>query len=177
MQNWGKRLRARALLRAGTLDTDGLTQIRNDLRGVDEERARTVTAEILLALGKPDEALAHAAQAAREAGDRDWTPEVVAALEVQSLVLLEMNRPADALIFTADALQQAKAMGAQPMVWRLQALKARAHLRLNDQEAARQARAAAADIVRALAASIPDATRKQAFLASVEVSSILAGTA
>jgi class 3 adenylate cyclase len=177
LQNWGMRLRARALLRAGKLDDKGLTLLLDGLQGVDEERARTVTAEILLALGKPGEALAQATAAAREAAERDWIPEVVAALEVQSLVLLEMNRPADALTFAADALQHAEAMGAQAMVWRLQALKARAHLRLNDQEAARLALAAAAGIVRELAAAIPDAAHQQRFLESAEVSSVLAGAA
>ena len=175
MQNWGKRLRARSLLRAGKLDKAGLTQTQLDLQGVDAERAGTVTAEILLALGKPDEALAHAVEAARWAAERDWSPEVVAALEVQSLVLLEMYRPADALIFAADALQQAKAMGARPMIWRLQVLTARAHRGLNDHEAARRALATAAEIVRALAASIPDVAHQQRFLASAEESSVLVG--
>jgi hypothetical protein len=177
MYNWGKRLRARCLVRAGILDKAGLLQIRHDLEGVDEERARAVTAEILLALGQPDEALAQAVQAAREAADHDWTPEVVASLEVQSMALLEMNRPADALTLAAEALQQADTMGARPMVWRLQALRARAHLGLNDREAAGRALAAASEIVQALAAAIPDAAHRQRFLASAEVSSVLGGVA
>lgn len=177
MQNWGKRLRARCLLGAGALDLAGLTQIRHELEGVDEERASAVMAEILLALGKPDEALAHAEQAAREAGDHDWTPQVVAALEVQSLALLAMNRAADATTIAGDGVRMAEAMGARPMVWRLQALKSRAHRHLNDQESARRVLAEAAGIVRALAASIPDAADQRRFLASLEVSSILAGAA
>jgi class 3 adenylate cyclase len=177
MQNWGKRLRALALLRAGRLDQAGLTQTVHDLQGVDEERARTITAEILLAMGKSDEAFAQAGEAARYAAERDWAPEVVAAIEVQSLVLLEMDRPAEALALAADALQQAEAMGARPMVWRLQALQARAHRRLNDHGSARLALAEAAEVVQALAASIPDPADQRRFLESAEVSSVLAGAA
>lgn len=134
-------------------------------------------AEILLALGKRDEALALAKQAAREAGDRDWTPEMVGALEVESLALLAMNRAAAAARIAQDGVQIAEAMGALPMVWRLQALKSRAHRHLNDQESARRALAKAAGTVRAVAASIPDAADQQRFLTSPEVSSILAGAA
>ena len=175
MQNWGKRLRARALLRSGTLDTAGLTQAWHDLQGVDAERARTVTAEILLALGQPDQALVQAAEAVREAGERDWTPEVIAALEIQSLALLEMDRPEEALTVASDALQQAEAIGARPMVWRLQALRARIQRRLNDQEAARLSLVKAGEIVRALGASIPDPEDEQRFLKSPEASSVLVG--
>jgi class 3 adenylate cyclase/tetratricopeptide (TPR) repeat protein len=175
MQNWGKRLRARCLVRTGTLDAAGLTQMRQELEGVDEERASAVMAEILLALGKLDEALADAEQAAREAADHDWTPEVVAAMEVQSLALLAMNRAADAASIAEEGIQMAEAMGALPLVWRLQALKSRAHQQLNDRESAGRALARAAEIVRALAASIPDAARQQRFLATVEVSSVIGG--
>jgi len=134
-----------------------------------------VTAEILLALGQPDQALVQAAEAVREAGERDWTPEVIAALEIQSLALLEMDRPEEALTVASDALQQAEAIGARPMVWRLQALRARIQRRLNDQEAARLSLVKAGEIVRALGASIPDPEDEQRFLKSPEASSVLVG--
>ncbi|HEV3096745.1 MAG TPA: AAA family ATPase [Candidatus Dormibacteraeota bacterium] len=176
MHDWGKRLRARCLLRAGALDAAGLTQIQHELQGVDEERGRAVPAEVLLALGNADEALADAEQAAQAAAARDWTPEVVAALEVQSMALLAMKRPTEALSVAADALRKAEGMGALPMVWRLQVLKTRAHRQLNDHQSATRANAEAARIVRALAASIPDPTDQQRFLASAEVS-VLGGVA
>lgn len=175
IQDWGRRLRARSLLRAGMLDPAGLTKVRQELEGVDEERARAVPAEVLLALGEADEALADAEQAAREAADRDWTPEVVEALEVQSMALLALNRAADAASISGDGIKMAEAMGALPMVWRLQTLKGRAHQQLNDRESARRALAAAAEMVRALAAAIPDPADQQRFLASAEVSSVLGG--
>ena len=170
MYDWGKRLRARCVLRAGTLDAAGLTQIQHELQSVDEERGRAVPAEVLLALGNADEALADAERAAQAAAARDWTPEVVAALEVQSKALLAMNRPTEAVAVAADALRKAEGMGALPMVWRLQVVKNRAYRQLNDQESARRALAEAAEIVRALAASIPDPADRQRFLATSEES-------
>jgi hypothetical protein len=92
------------------------------------------------------------------------------------MALLAMKRPTEALSVAADALRKAEGMGALPMVWRLQVLKTRAHRQLNDHQSATRANAEAARIVRALAASIPDPTDQQRFLASAEVS-VLGGVA
>jgi predicted negative regulator of RcsB-dependent stress response len=99
-------------------------------------------------------------------------PEYVAALEVKARALLHMNRPADALGMSDEALALAMEMKALPMVWRLQETRGRALLSLGQNATAQKAFAAASQTVQRLADSINDDTLKRQFLASPELASV-----
>ncbi len=72
-----------------------------------------------------------------------------------------------------DALRMATEIRSLPIVWRLQAARAEALAMLGNTDAATQAYAAAAGVIRTLADSIPDATLRKEFLSNAQVASIM----
>lgn len=90
--------------------------------------------------------------------------------------MLALDRPSEAVALADEALRMAIEIRYLPMVWRLQARRAQALTMLGHTDAATEAYAAAASVIRTLADTIPDATLQQEFLSSAQVAPIMAAS-
>jgi class 3 adenylate cyclase len=164
MRRWAWNLLVQALGRAGRLDAVELQAAIDDLAAIGVVLYPEVLAEALLSMGRAPEALEHidAAAAAERAAAFSW--DLADALALQSRILAELGRREDALAEADEALRLAEEMRGSPLVWRVQAIRAGLLASLGDETAAREASRSAADVVRELAGTIPDAELKQTFL-------------
>jgi class 3 adenylate cyclase/tetratricopeptide (TPR) repeat protein len=176
MTRWGTELLARSLLRAQRLDADALKEIREGLRVLGSQVHHNVTAEVLLAEGKAEAALAEVEEAAAKAKAGEHTAEVLDALELQVRILLDLGRTEEGLKLVEDACRMAKERHALPMLWRLLALKGWALSKGENSAGAREALSEAAAIVRRVGDSISDPQLKRGFFASSSVASVLSGS-
>jgi hypothetical protein len=133
-------------------------------------------AEILLLQNKVDAALQQATEAVSRATARDYRPQLVTALEVQARVLLQLQRPEEALFISEMAQAVTEEIDHLPMLWRVSATKASALQVLGQMQAAAQAWQSAAAIIQRLAEQITDRELQQGFLSAAQVTSIFAHT-
>jgi len=181
MLHWAQSLLVQSLLRAGQVDDARLREIMQDVEKVGGSLTTTVgtsapavaMAEVSFHQGRLDEALGLADRSVSEAEQRGDTPVQMAALEVKLRILLALDRPSEAAAMADDALRMATEIRSLPIVWRLQAARAEALAMLGNTDAATQAYAAAAGVIRTLADSIPDATLRKEFLSNAQVASIM----
>ncbi len=166
---------ALATLRAGTLDFARARRVWDELDTRRPAIPFTITtAEILLTQGEADAALVRLELAAIHADERGSRPRQTAIAEQRSRALLLLGRAEEAVAAADAALPLAEAMQYHPMVWRLRAARAAALAALGRPEAAAVDRRAAAAIVRELAATIEDEELQRGFLASQDVSALVA---
>jgi hypothetical protein len=158
------------------LDGVNLDRIAQDLAGVGLTLPTEVVAEIALSEGRPDEALWQAESACSEAEHGGLRPAYVAALELQLRVQLRLDRPGDVVSLADVGVQMAGELGYRPLLWRIRAAKAQALEMLGEMEAAAQQYRVAAEIIRELADTVPDAELRQGFLSDAFVSSIIAAS-
>jgi tetratricopeptide (TPR) repeat protein len=134
-----------------------------------------VMADVLVSQGRLEEALQHVDQAIVEAPESGLWSDYVTTLEVKLRILVRLGRSAAALDLSNEALRLAEEMSYLSLVWRIQAVRAEALAQLGDAAGAAQARGAAAEVIRVLAASIDDAALKEGFLAAPQVAAVLDG--
>jgi predicted ATPase/class 3 adenylate cyclase len=130
-----------------------------------EIAAPCVRAEICLVEGRFDEALSQAEAAAQRAKRRGRPPDQVVAREVQVRSLLSLDRAADARMLADATLPIAERMGNLPMVWRFEAVRARALGRLGDSEAAKEAQRMATRVIDELARGVHETDLRAGFRA------------
>jgi class 3 adenylate cyclase/tetratricopeptide (TPR) repeat protein len=176
MTEWATVHLARSLLRARPPDAGSLEGIKEVLHALGERVPRDVTAEVLLAEGKVDAALAEAVAAADEAKADDRTEDLFDAAELEGRALLELGRASEAVALVEELGRMAQERHALPAVWRLLALKARALAALGNSDGAHVARSDAAIIVRRIGDSIRDTELRTGFLTSPSVASVLGTT-
>jgi hypothetical protein len=130
-------------------------------------------AEILLALNRPGEALAHAesvCEATKEAGPGG---KHIHALLLKMQALAALGRPAEAAAVAETAILIARTMGYLPLLWRMHGVRAQALGQLGKRVAAEKEYEEAAAIIQALAGSIPDEDSRRMLLADPHVAEIL----
>jgi hypothetical protein len=133
-----------------------------------------ITGEVELAAGRLNEALLQSEKARTAYEESGRRPGQVSAMELQTRILLQLDRPNDVLAVAESALPLAYTINNLPMIWRLQAARAQALEMLGKTRRAVQAYKAAAEIIGRLADTIPDTVLKQNFLGSPVVARIVA---
>ena len=174
MRRWAQILLAKSLTRAD--QKVSLDRIIQDLASMSAALPAEVMAEIGLSAGRLDEALQHAEKARFEAEEDGRRPDHVSALELQSRILLRLDRHKDATALADAGIQMAEEMSYLSMLWRVRAAKAQAIAMLGNNEEASQEYEAAAAVIRKVADTIPNAELKQGFMSSPLVSSIIANS-
>jgi class 3 adenylate cyclase len=165
IEEWAQESLALALLRSGKteeIDRNSTTQ-QSDL----------VLSEVLLAQGDLEAALKRSKAAAEGAQSMERTPVSVTALEVSARILLAMERWHEASSLCLNTLQITRAQGYRPMIWRLEAHRARALESLECSNDAEVARRTATEAIRELAGNIPDLALRREFMTSVWIRSIV----
>lgn len=173
MSRWAACLLARSLARRGGLDDLTRRDIQEEVERLGGKVPRVMSAEILLAGGKANDALSEAAALVDEARAGDHTADLLAAIELQARALLNLRRPREAVGLLQEGCQLARERRALPTAWTLLALKGRALRDLDDSERGRQALREAAAIVRGVGDSIRDPRERAGFFASASVASTL----
>jgi class 3 adenylate cyclase len=158
-----------AALRAGTLDDGWLSGTWDERQSIHFWSPLTATAEVLLAQGDAEAALARVDQEAVRAHEQGRRPRWTAIAELRSRVLLRLDRAEEAVGAVDAALPLAEEMGYRQMIWRLRAARAAAMAALGRNDEAAGDRHTAATIIRELALSIHDEELRDGFLASPEV--------
>jgi len=176
MQNWANKRLAEGLARAERLDEESLDKINQDLASLSEKLPDITLARFALSTGKLDEALEYAVEAFSDAENNGYRPNQASSLELQARILMQMDKPEDALARADNGIKMADDMSYLSMLWRLRGTKARILERLNRSEEATQEFAAAAEIIQKLADTVPDAELKQGFLSNPLVASIIAAS-
>jgi class 3 adenylate cyclase/tetratricopeptide (TPR) repeat protein len=177
MTRWGTELLARSLLRTRAWDDAARLEVTEDFAAVGASVPPVVTAEILLAEGKPEAALPQVVAAADVATAGDRPTDLLDALEVKGRVLLALGRTRDALDVAQDACRRARELHALPLVWRLLALEGQARADAPNGAGAREALSEAAVTVRRVGDSIRDPSLKRGFFESPSVASVLQAVA
>jgi tetratricopeptide (TPR) repeat protein len=186
LREWARLGLAHALVRSGQVgqtewlraaqtlaDTDMNELKRHEPAGL-APLALTIQAEMALAEGRHRDALRQVTEAGSLATGSGYRSQLVAALEVQGRVLLELQRPVEALSIADTALQIAAEIDYLPMVWRIAAVKAQALAEVGQAEAAEQAWQTAAAIIQRLADTFQDHEFQQGFLSDPLIASIIA---
>jgi tetratricopeptide (TPR) repeat protein len=132
------------------------------------------TAELLLAQGDAEGALAQLDELEVQARELELWLRLAAIAEARSRVLLQLGRPAEANAATDDALEFVQERGLVPLGWRLHAARAAALTALDRPGEAAAEWASAATIVRQLASSIPDDELRAGYLTCPDVAAVLA---
>ena len=165
--------RAKALLWSGKLSPTHLDSISQDLESIGTALPAAVRGEIDLAEGRLDEALLQAEKACAEDEESGRQPAYVSALELRLRVLVQLGRTEEGIALADEGIRLAEEMCYRPMVWRLRATKAQALDRLGNAEAAAQEYGAAAEGIRKLVDTIPDAELQHGFMSNPVVSLIM----
>jgi class 3 adenylate cyclase/tetratricopeptide (TPR) repeat protein len=184
LSDWGRVHRVRSLIHAAPGERDKLERAIQDLetnlpasstvRALGEPA--TVLGEVALARGDPERGLQHVQNAQAWTQENGCRPGYVTALELQTRILLHLDRPGDVVSLANEGIRMAEEMAYAPMLWRLRVRKARALQRLGRAGEARQAYKAAATVLLERADAIPETELRRAYLSSREVSSILAAS-
>jgi len=160
---------ARSLAREGELEPTRWEEIRAQLREIGLPVSETALAEVLLASGELEPALAAVRKARAAARKEDllsdaWDAEE---LEIRALLLLGRNREAWDLV--ARAVGEVERSGVRSRAWRLLGLRARVLGEMNDVSGSNAARRRAKEIATVLGDSIPVPEVRSEFFASPEV--------
>jgi tetratricopeptide (TPR) repeat protein len=163
-----------ALLRLGELDE---AWVRERWDGLDSEwnasQMVIPTAEILLARGDLQGALDRLDLADEVVNRMNLNTRRGGVAEARSRALLRLGRAEEARDAAESVLALVEEKGCRPLHWRLLAARGAALAALGQQDAAASDRAAAAEIVWELAASIDDEALRAGFLAQPEVQTIV----
>jgi tetratricopeptide (TPR) repeat protein len=143
------------------------------LRGMRSPTASLALAEYALATGEPERALDLADEAKDRARGHGRRPETVMALELIARIRISEGDWEAALQAARTGVELANEIGYRPMLWQLLGLEGKALDGLHRTEDADQARAQAAEVVKAIADTVSDAGLRATFLASPEASDVL----
>ena len=164
---------ALASLRAGTLDRAWLEAAWDRLDWHWGPAAIvTAPAEILLADGDADGALARLESLAAKAEAMELRPRIIAVQEVRSRALLRRGRADEAEAAVDSVLQLTEQLGIRTLLWRLYATRAASLEMVGRHGEAVSARRAASAIVEQLAATIEDEDHRRTFLSDPEVAAV-----
>jgi tetratricopeptide (TPR) repeat protein len=182
MKHWSRQLLALAATRSEPSGQAAIASSADDLAlagaiPLSEPAVLTedVMADVLLSQGRLEEALQQIELGNAQAEESGLRSDYVTTLEVKLRILVRLGRPAAAIELSNEALRLAEELSYLPLVWRIQAVRAEALTQLGDAGGAAQAREAAAEVIRVLAASIDDAALKEGFLAAPQVAAVLDG--
>ena len=176
LRYWAEAELSRVLIHSGQIDEIDLDWITKDLETTGSAlpaEKPNLLGELALLEGRLPEALKLAEEACELAKGRGWNPSCGRALELQSRVLLKMERPGDAIVLIDQGLSIADKMDSNPLKWRFQLAYARALALLGDETAAAEAYRCAADTVRQLADTISDTRLQREYLSGSSVLSVL----
>jgi tetratricopeptide (TPR) repeat protein len=183
LKQWAKIELARAMIRSEPGEPAALMKITEDLANLSATvilagmgEPSGVLAEIRLCQGRWNEALQAADAACAQTRQSGGSLHHTAAVQTRLRALLQLRRPEEVLSLAQEQIQQAEVNGHRSMLWQLRSALARALEMLGDAEAATQEYRAAAETIRELAQTIPDAELKHGFLADPMVSSIIAAS-
>jgi tetratricopeptide (TPR) repeat protein len=134
-----------------------------------------VEAEVLLAEGKYEQALADATAFADEARGGERIGDLLIADELKARALLYLKRPRDAVGLLQESVRLAQDCHALPAAWKLLALRAQAYRDMNDEEGGQRDSLEAVGILKRVGDSIRDPDERAGFFARTSVSSVLGG--
>lgn len=172
MMSWAFEGIARALARAGKIDTALWEGFQKELVEVGSKVSETVRAEVLLSLGDAPTALSAASTAVAEAQADERIQDLLDAQEVRVRCLLAAGRPQEAAELAEKIVRDLEASGAEGRLWRMLSWDSRARAELHDEPGARAARERAESIASRIGATIPDPELKRGFFASPAVVSL-----
>ncbi|MGA2977125.1 MAG: AAA family ATPase [Spirochaetia bacterium] len=135
------------------------------------------TAEVLLALNRPGDALAHAESVCAATKETGPGGKYIHGLLLKMQALAALGKPTDAISVADLAIPIARKMVYLPLLWRLHGLKAQALGQLAKKDMAGKEYGEAAGIIQTLAGSIPDGDSRRTFLSDPRVVQILEGQA
>jgi DNA-binding CsgD family transcriptional regulator/predicted negative regulator of RcsB-dependent stress response len=123
-------------------------------------------AELALARGKPDHALAITDHLLASAANVSPERNILRVSKLRGEVLAALHQRAEAKIALQSAQEIAHAQGARSMQWRISVALGKLYQALHQHEEAEQAFSTAQRIIEELAANIPDESLREHFLAS-----------
>jgi tetratricopeptide (TPR) repeat protein len=186
LRDWAHLMLARTLLRTTPVGRNERLRVAQALADIDVDVQKlnermghpalglATRAELLLVNAEPGAALQEATEAVALATARGLKSQVVVALEVQARVLLQLQRPNEALSISEIAQSITVEIKYLPMLWRVYATKANALQELGQAPAADQAWQSAAAIIQRLADTITDKDLQKGFLSDPRIGSIIA---
>jgi hypothetical protein len=174
MQRAALLFRTRALTRSGRLDDATFSEITTWLAALGDTLPAEVMAEVLFHRRAFADALTQAELGAARAAADGRLPDELSAKLVLFQTLLYLNRAADVIEPAGETIATAESLGHLPMVWRLRAARAAAHLRLGDSVSAAVDHAVAAAVLTTLAATIDHAELRTGFESDPDVAAVLA---
>jgi tetratricopeptide (TPR) repeat protein len=166
MRRWGQELLILALVRSGQLDMLQLEAATSDLRAMGFALPPLIRAEVAFDEGRLEEAHSYAEAALTADDQKTHVLDRVSLLIVQARIALRLGRLEDAIQLTESALGVARRTGALPLTWRIHAVRADIFDALGVDLAASEARESAEQIVRLLAANVPDPQLRAGFLSN-----------
>jgi tetratricopeptide (TPR) repeat protein len=167
---------ARSKARRGELDDASRCAIQGELGRLGGKLPHDVEAEVLLAEGKYEQALADATTFADEARGGERMGDLLIADELKARALLYLKRPRDAVGLLQESVRLAQDCHALPAAWKLLALRAQAFRDMKDVENGRRDSLQAAGILKRVGDSIRDPEERARFFARSSVSSVLEGS-
>jgi len=183
LREWARLHMVRALIRLAQPGQSEWQRAAQALAAVDPDVLHALTpwhtfwlvlqAEMALGEGRHAAALQAIQDANAILTANGYQANLAAAWELQARLLLQLQRPAEALALLAKALPIATEIGYLALTWRLHATQAHTLAALGQTAAAAQAWQTAAQIIQQLAATIPDRQLQQGFLCEPLVESIL----
>jgi DNA-binding SARP family transcriptional activator/tetratricopeptide (TPR) repeat protein len=180
---WVRLRLVRSLLRAGQAGQCDWTRAKQLLAAANQKVLQglkpwqahwlVVQAEMAVAEGQLEEALRQLEAASALTSANGYRAELASAWELQARVLLQLQRPTEALARLDEALPLSLESCSRPLTWRIYATKAQTLEVLRQTEAAAQAWQTAATLIQASAVTIHDREQQQGFLSDPFIASIV----
>ncbi len=164
---------ARSKARRGELDDTSKCAIQGELERLGGKLPHDVEAEVLLAEGKYEQALAGATAFADEARGGERVGDLLIADELKARALLYLKRPGEAVGLLKESVRLAQDCHALPAAWKLLALRAQAFRDAKNEADGQQDSLEAAGILKRVGDTIRDPEERARFFTRNSVPSVL----